>query len=58
MMADCMPKEQYDFIREIQRHMLDASNMTEYEAWDFAFRVWQFQDWLLSVLERRKNEAD
>lgn len=41
-----MPKEQYHFIKAIQDHMLEASNMNQHEAWDFGFRVWQFKDYL------------
>lgn len=37
-MGECMPKEQQDFIEGIQKKMLDSTNMTENEAWNFAFR--------------------
>ena len=38
---DCMPKEQFEHIKIIQKYMLESTNMTEDEAWDFAFRCWQ-----------------
>lgn len=40
-MGECMPKEQYEYIKSIQDFMLDATNMKENEAWSFAFRCWQ-----------------
>lgn len=40
-MSDCMPKEQYEYITAIQHDMLEITNMTEDEAWNFAFRCWQ-----------------
>jgi hypothetical protein len=40
-MGDQMPKEQYDYIKAIQDDCLESTNMTENEAWDFAFRCWQ-----------------
>ena len=40
-MGDCMPKEQYEYITNIQKDCLESTNMTEQEAWDFAFRCWQ-----------------
>lgn len=38
---DCMPKEQFEFISKIQADMLESTNMTKDEAWDFGFRCWQ-----------------
>lgn len=40
-MGDVMPKEQYEYIEKIQRDCLERTNMTEEEAWNFAFRCWQ-----------------
>lgn len=40
-MPDMMPKEQALAIAKIQKHCLDATNMTEEEAYTFAFRCWQ-----------------
>ena len=40
-MGDMMPKEQADYINDIQQYCLDATNMTEQEAYNFAFRCWQ-----------------
>lgn len=40
-MTEQMPKEQYEYIKRIQDDMLECTNMTENEAWDFAFRCWQ-----------------
>lgn len=53
-MGDCMPKEQFDFIKGIQDKMLDATNMTEDEAWNFAFRVWQMKDFLKEYLKEEE----
>ena len=49
---DVMPKKQNDFITGIQQYMLEASNMNEHEAWDFAFRIWQFKDFLQKYFEK------
>ena len=38
---NCMPKEQFEFISKIQADMLESTNMTKDEAWDFGFRCWQ-----------------
>ena len=40
-MMYCMPQDQYDFITTIQKECLEATNMTENEAWSFGFRCWQ-----------------
>lgn len=52
MSGDVMLKEQYDFIKGIQEYMLEASNMKEDEAWDFGFRIWQFQNWLKGYMDK------
>jgi hypothetical protein len=36
-----MPKEQREYIEKIQKDCLESTNMTESEAWTFAFRCWQ-----------------
>lgn len=36
-----MPKDQYDYIKRIQDHCVEWTNMTESEAWEFGFRCWQ-----------------
>lgn len=41
MSGEMMPKEQQEYIEKIQNHCLEATNMTENEAWHFAFRCWQ-----------------
>lgn len=41
MSGSCMPKEQYEYIKSIQDDCLKSTNMTEQEAWSFAFRCWQ-----------------
>ena len=41
MSGHAMPKEQYDYIRKIADLCLEATNMTDVEAWDFGFRCWQ-----------------
>ena len=40
-MADCMAREQREYIEAIEKDMLESTNMTEQEAIDFAFRCWQ-----------------
>ena len=40
-MGDQMPKDQYEYIKAIQDDCLECTNMTENEAWNFAFRCWQ-----------------
>jgi hypothetical protein len=44
MGGDCMTKEEYEYIVNIQNYMLEATNMTKSEAWNFAFRLSQFKD--------------
>lgn len=36
-MSDCMPEEQSEAIRIVQNYCLEATNMTEDEAYDFAY---------------------
>lgn len=36
-----MPKEQSDFIQNLKKDMLEATNMSDDEAYEFAFSVWQ-----------------
>lgn len=43
-MSNCMPKEQQQYLDGITNYMLGATNMSESEAKDFAFRIWQFKD--------------
>lgn len=40
-MGDVMPKEQADYIHNVKLYCLNATNMTEQEAYTFAFRCWQ-----------------
>ena len=47
-----MNEEQKRFIEALQKEMLSATNMTENEAYDFAFRVWQMKDFLYYFIER------
>lgn len=60
-MSDCMPKEQYEHIKAMQDYLLDVTNMTEEDAWNFAFRCWQLCDsskfiHLLNVMHNPKSE--
>ena len=41
MSGDQMPKDQQEYIDSIQKYALEATNMKENEAYDFAFRCWQ-----------------
>lgn len=40
-MSNCMPKGQREYIDKIQKDCLESTNMTESEAYSFAFRCWQ-----------------
>lgn len=40
-MAECMPNEQKEVMDKIIAHVLDATNATEQEAYEFALRCWQ-----------------
>lgn len=53
MSDNVMPKEQSEFINDLKEQMLVATNMTENEAYDFAFRVWQHQDYLHRYIEMK-----
>lgn len=46
MEVNVMPEEQKAFIETIKEHEIEVTNMTENEAIDFAFRVWQDRNWL------------
>lgn len=41
MSGEAMPFEQQDYIDRLQQYCLEATNMTESEAYNFAFRCWQ-----------------
>lgn len=41
MTSNSQPKEIQDKINRIKKEMLDKTNMTENEAYDFAFKCWQ-----------------
>ena len=43
MSGECMPKEEELVIKEIQQYCLEATNMTESEAYEFAFRCKQLR---------------
>ena len=51
-MPDMMPKEQSERIAEIERFVLDATNMTKEEAYNFAFRCWQLDFVRVKDLEK------
>jgi len=40
-MGEQMPKEQQEYIERIEKHVLEASNISKDEAYTFAFRCWQ-----------------
>ena len=40
-MRNCISNEQKEYIEQIEKDMLERTNMTEQEAVDFAFRCWQ-----------------
>ena len=54
---EMMPKSQYDFIHDIETYMLDSTNMTESEAYDYAFRTWQCKEWLRNKLNASADVA-
>ena len=56
MSGDVMPKEQAEFINDLKEQMLVNTNMTENEAYDFAFRVWQHQDFLHWYIELKWSD--
>lgn len=53
-MSDSMSKEQKDFIDKIILLMLKSTNITENEAYDFAFRIWQMRHRLADILVDKK----
>ena len=52
-----MPKEQQEFIEEIQSHMLEASNLENNKAYRFAFLVWQHRRYLKQFLTKDDTHA-
>lgn len=53
-----MPKEQQEFIDELEKHMLVVSNLGPEEAYQFAFRVWQHKKYLKQFLTKDDEHAD
>ncbi len=53
-MSDSMSKEQKDFIDRIIALMIKSTNITENEAYDFAFRIWQMKSSLMDILVDKK----
>lgn len=51
-MGDVMPKEQQEFIDELEKYILEASNMDKDEAYQFAFIVWQHRKHLKAFLTK------
>lgn len=49
-MSDMMPESQSRFINILQEYVISATNMTHDEAYNFAFRVWQMQEYLKKFL--------
>ncbi len=49
-MSDMMPESQSRFINILQEYVISATNMTHDEAYNFAFRVWQMQEYLKEFL--------
>jgi len=54
-MSDSMSKEQKEFIDKIIILMLESTNITENEAYDFAFRIWQMKHRLVDILVDKKT---
>ena len=54
MSGEVMPKDQLDFIKKLEVEMLERTNMSARDANDFAFRVWQHKEFLLSYLTEDK----
>ena len=50
-----MPKEQSEKINRIKNEMLRRTNMTENEAYNFAFRCWQCN---LDFVKRKRTEQE
>lgn len=62
MSGECMPKELNKHIKAMQDYLLDVTNMTEEDAWNFAFRCWQLCDsskfiHLLNIMHNPKSET-
>lgn len=49
-MSEMMPESQSKFIDSLQKYAISATNMTHDEAHNFAFRVWQMQEYLKGFL--------
>lgn len=47
-----MPKDQQEFIDELEKYILEASNLDNDEAYQFAFRVWQHRKYLKQFLSK------
>lgn len=47
---DIMPKEQFEFIEKIKNGILERTNMTDNEAYEFAFRIWQNKVFLADII--------
>lgn len=43
-MGECMPKEQLNYLLDLQNYMLEWTNMNKVEAWSFALRCWKFRN--------------
>lgn len=56
MTNNSQPKEIQDKIDRIQKEMLDRTNMTENEAYDFAFKCWQCGLDFTKDLEKENQE--
>ena len=52
-----MEENQKTFIKEVKEYMLSSTNMTEDEAYDFAFHVWQSHNWLVKKLTENMYEG-
>ena len=56
MTNNSQPKEIQDKINRIKKEMLDKTNMTENEAYDFAFKCWQCGLDFTKDLEKENQE--
>lgn len=56
MTNNSQPKEIQDKINRIKKEMLDKTNMTENEAYDFAFKCWQCGLDFTKGLEKENQE--
>lgn len=48
---EMMPLEQFQFIEGLRDYMYEYTNMSKNEADDFAFRVWQVQEYLKDYID-------